>query len=175
MSARNFDTAESSPPSRVCCVPRSSAWVSKPPRLTVYALVGTPALMHRATTSSWADRSCLPLLCSPAEIGPNVADTVRSARNDAQTMASVGVSVAAAPPSPCRAAPRSLARGFCAPTGNAAAVHRLPTDRGGSTEPVFTARTGSSPVASSQRPIHPVLVGALGEAVCQMSIERKWL
>ncbi len=40
---------------------------------------------------------------------------------------------------------------------------------------MFTARTGSSPVASSQRPIHPVLVGALGEAVCQMSIERKWL
>ena len=61
------------------------------------------------------------------------------------------------------------------PSGSAAAVHLAPTARGGSTEPMLTARIGSSPVASSQRPIQPVLTGSAGEAVCQMSMERKWL
>ena len=40
---------------------------------------------------------------------------------------------------------------------------------------MLTARSGSSPVASSQRPIQPVETGSAGDAVCQMSMDRKWL
>jgi hypothetical protein len=50
-----------------------------------------------------------------------------------------------------------------------------PIAMSGSTAPTFTARNGSSPPASSQRPIQPVGTGSFGDAVCQMSIERKWL
>ena len=50
-----------------------------------------------------------------------------------------------------------------------------PTANGGSTEPTLTARSGSLPVASSHRPIQPVETGSDGEAVCQMSIDRKCL
>ena len=35
-------------------MPRSSAWVSNPPRLTEYTRAGAPASTQRATTSSWA-------------------------------------------------------------------------------------------------------------------------
>jgi hypothetical protein len=38
-----------------------------------------------------------------------------------------------------------------------------------------TARSGSVPVASSQRPSQPEWEGLSGEPVCQMSIDRKWL
>ena len=58
---------------------------------------------------------------------------------------------------------------------SAAAVYFSPTASGGSTGPMLTARSGSSPVASSQRPIQPVETGSAGDAVCQMSIDRKWL
>ena len=61
------------------------------------------------------------------------------------------------------------------PIGSAAAAALAPTANGGNTEPMFTARSGSSPVASSQRPIQPVCDGASGDAVCQMSMLRKWL
>ena len=50
------------------------------------------------------------------------------------------------------------------PSGSEAAVHLAPTARGGNTEPMLTARIGSSPLASSQRPIQPVLTGVLGDA-----------
>lgn len=58
---------------------------------------------------------------------------------------------------------------------NAAAVCFSLTASGGSTAPMLTARSGSSPVASSQRPIQPVETGSAGDAVCQMSMDRKWL
>jgi hypothetical protein len=58
---------------------------------------------------------------------------------------------------------------------SAAAVDFSPTANGGSTEPTLTARSGSLPVASSHLPIQPVATGSDGEAVCQMSIDRKWL
>ncbi len=58
---------------------------------------------------------------------------------------------------------------------SAAAVCFSPTARSGSTLPTLTARSGSSPVASSQRPIQPVGTGASGDAVCQISMDRKWL
>jgi hypothetical protein len=61
------------------------------------------------------------------------------------------------------------------PTGRAAAAVLTPTASGGRVAPTETARSGSAPVASSQRPIQPVDTGWSGEAVCQMSIERKWL
>ena len=64
---------------------------------------------------------------------------------------------------------------MASPTDRAAAVAFAPTASGGSTAPMLSARSGSSPVASSQRPIQPVLTGRPGEAVCQMSIDRKWL
>jgi hypothetical protein len=57
----------------------------------------------------------------------------------------------------------------------AAAVYFSPTASSGSTLPMLTARSGSSPVASSQRPIQPVETGSAGEAVCQISMDRKWL
>ncbi len=38
-----------------------------------------------------------------------------------------------------------------------------------------TTAGAALPLASSQRPIQPVDVGCTGSAVCQMSIERKWL
>ena len=41
--------------------------------------------------------------------------------------------------------------------------------------PMLMARMGSVPVASSQRPRTPVATAALGDAVCQMSMPRKWL
>ncbi|HEY2042945.1 MAG TPA: hypothetical protein VGH11_09730 [Jatrophihabitans sp.] len=63
----------------------------------------------------------------------------------------------------------------CLPSGSAAAAAFAPMANGGNTAPMFTARNGSSPVASSQRPIQPVLTGACGEAVCQISMLRKWL
>ena len=50
-----------------------------------------------------------------------------------------------------------------------------PTASGGSTSPMLSASNGSSPAVSSQRPIHPVVTGVSGDAVCQMSIDRKWL
>ncbi|CAM5702267.1 hypothetical protein MAUB1S_04063 [Mycolicibacterium aubagnense] len=50
-----------------------------------------------------------------------------------------------------------------------------PTASGGSTVPMFTARIGSSPLVSSQRPIQPLVTASTGLAVCQMSIDRKWL
>ena len=58
---------------------------------------------------------------------------------------------------------------------SAAAVCFSPTASAGSTGPMLTARSGSSPVASSQRPIQPVETGWAGDAVCQMSMDRKWL
>ena len=65
--------------------------------------------------------------------------------------------------------------GALSPTDSAAAVAFSPTASGGSTAPMLTARSGSSPVASSHRPIQPVDTGSVGDAVCQMSIDRKWL
>ena len=62
-----------------------------------------------------------------------------------------------------------------APGEIAAAVCLAPTASGGRTAPMLTARSGSSPVASSQRPIQPVETGSAGDAVCQMSMDRKWL
>src|SRR4029077_7492062 len=47
-----------------------------------------------------------------------------------------------------------------------AACDSAPAASGGSPAPMFTAPTGSSPFASSPRPIHPVLTGASGDAVC---------
>jgi len=45
------------------------------------------------------------------------------------------------------------------------------TDRQrGRTAPMLTARNGSSPPASSQRPIQPVGTGSDGDAVCQISM-----
>ncbi|NKY92528.1 hypothetical protein HGA00_03710 [Gordonia sputi] len=58
---------------------------------------------------------------------------------------------------------------------SAAAVVLVPIASMGSTGPMFTARNGSSPVASSHRPIHPLVTAEPGDAVCQMSIDRKWL
>src|SRR5664279_1263756 len=40
----------------VSWVPFSSACVSKPPKLTVYTVVGTPAFTHRATRSNCCSR-----------------------------------------------------------------------------------------------------------------------
>ncbi len=54
-------------------------------------------------------------------------------------------------------------------------MHRVPTAAGASTDPMFTARTGSSPVASNQRPSQPEFTGVDGEPVCQMSMDLKWL
>ena len=50
---------------------------------------------------------------------------------------------------------------------------RSPARNGGSVDSSETARTGSSPVASSQRPIHPVATEVFGEAVCQIAMDRK--
>ena len=65
-----------------------------------------------------------------------------------------------------RASPRS---------GSAAPAVVAPASIGGSTGSSDTAERGSRPLASNQRPIHPVPAGWSGEAVCQMSIDRKWL
>ncbi len=40
---------------------------------------------------------------------------------------------------------------------------------------MLSASNGSSPAVSSQRPTHPDGTGVSGDAVCQMSIDRKWL
>lgn len=56
------------------------------------------------------------------------------------------------------AAPRSAGHG-----GGAAAALLVPTASGGGTDPMLTAREWSSPVVSNQRPIQPVLTGAVGE------------
>ena len=61
------------------------------------------------------------------------------------------------------------------PTDRAAAVALVPTASGGSTSPMLSASKGSSPAVSSQRPTHPDATGVSGDAVCQMSIDRKWL
>ena len=60
-------------------------------------------------------------------------------------------------------------------SGNAAPAVVAPASIGGSTGSSDTALRGSRPFASNHRPIHPVPAGWSGEAVCQMSIERKWL
>ncbi|MBV8292105.1 MAG: hypothetical protein JOY55_09875 [Mycobacterium sp.] len=54
-------------------------------------------------------------------------------------------------------------------------MHFSPTASGGSTAPISTARSGSSPVASSQLPIQPVETGSAGDALCQISMDQKWL
>ncbi len=61
------------------------------------------------------------------------------------------------------------------PTANAAAVALAPTASGGSTSPMLSASSGSSPAVSSHRPTQPLDTGVSGDAVCQMSIDRKWL
>ena len=61
------------------------------------------------------------------------------------------------------------------PTGSDAAAVRAPASIGGSTGSTDTARSGSSPEASSQRPSQPVGTDVSGDAVCQMAIDRKWL
>ncbi len=60
-------------------------------------------------------------------------------------------------------------------SGSAAPAVLAPASNGGSTGSSDTALSGSRPFASSQRPIQPVPAGWSGEAVCQMSIDRKWL
>jgi hypothetical protein len=50
-----------------------------------------------------------------------------------------------------------------------------PASSGGSTDSNEIARRGSPPTLSSHRPIQPVVLGCTGLALCQMSIERKWL
>jgi hypothetical protein len=59
--------------------------------------------------------------------------------------------------------------------GTAAPAVVAPASNTGSTGSNETAWRGSPPVTSSHRPSHPVFAGLVGEAVCQMSIERKWL
>ena len=103
----------------------------------------------------------------------NVASTSRSEQYEAATIAWNGVSVASWRPSPVNAVLRAAGNLADRPSGRAAAAPFAPTASGGSTDPMFTALVGSSPVRSSQRPIHPVLTGAEGEAVCQMSMDRK--
>jgi hypothetical protein len=60
-------------------------------------------------------------------------------------------------------------------TGSDAPATLSPASSGGSTGSTDSARRGSSPVASSQRPSHPVRAGASGDPVCQMAMDRKWL
>ena len=84
------------------------------------------------------------------------------------------VSEGSAAPRPVIAAARSAGM-VSRPRVSAAAALPAPTASGGTTDPMLTARTGSSPVASSHRPIQPVVIGESGLAVCQMSIDRKWL
>ena len=60
-------------------------------------------------------------------------------------------------------------------SGSATPAAFAPTASGGRVAPTETTRSGSGPVASSQRPIQPVVAGWSGEPLCQMSIERKWL
>ena len=61
------------------------------------------------------------------------------------------------------------------PVEMAVPVWSVPTRTLGRVGPMDRARIGSVPVPSSQRPNHPTLTDVAGEAVCQMSIERKWL
>ena len=59
-----------------------------------------------------------------------------------------------------------------------AAARRRPPSRHGQRRQGRADRdtaSGVGLVASSQRPIHPVVAGRSGEPVCQMAIERKWL
>jgi hypothetical protein len=85
-----------------------------------------------------------------------------------------GGSPGAGRPNPASAAWTALVR--LPPFGGTAAPAVVaPASTTGSTGSKDTACRGSPPVASSQRPNHPVFAGRTGEPVCQMSIERKWL
>src|ERR1700679_1108038 len=100
-------------------------------------------------------------------IAPKVVSVVRVARYASQTAAIAGVSLGSSAPSAfIVVANLSAESGFSCGV-SAAAVNFSPIASGGSTEPMLTARNGSSPVASSQRPIQPVDTGSDGEAVCQ--------
>src|ERR1700733_15966294 len=108
-------------------------------------------------------------------ISPKVASVVRVARYASQTAAIAGVSAESSAPSASIVLANLSADSGFSDAVSAAAVHFSPTASGGRTEPILTARSGSLPVASSQRPIQPVETGWAGDAVCQMSIDRKWL
>ena len=66
---RNAVTAASSGLSRRCWVPRSSAWVSKPPRSPMYTRVGTPASMQRAHHVELRGQRRPPLGCRRRAVG----------------------------------------------------------------------------------------------------------
>ncbi len=61
------------------------------------------------------------------------------------------------------------------PAGIATAWTFCPVRATGTVGPTATARKGSAPVASSQRPSHPDAPGEAGIPDCQMSIDWKWL
>ena len=61
------------------------------------------------------------------------------------------------------------------PAGMAAPCTFSPTSAVGSVGPIPMARRGLALVASSHRPSQPVLTGVPGTALCQMSIDSKWL
>src|ERR1700730_19120096 len=106
-------------------------------------------------------------------IAPKVVSVFRVARYASQPAAIAGVSLGSSVPSASIASANLSADSGFSDAVSAAAVHFSPTASGGRTDPILTARNGSSPVASSQRQIQPVGTGSDGEAVGQMSIERK--
>src|SRR6185369_1080681 len=99
---------------------------------------------------------------------------IRSSKHSAARACSGG-SPADGLPSAVRAAWFTDRAALPSVTGTEAPALFAPASSGGSTGSNETASRGSPPWLSSQRPSQPVLPGRVGFAVCQISIERKWL
>ena len=174
-------------------LPSRRRGVSKPPSDTEKTRVATPASTHCATRSSWAASAAAPppvrgrrrgLVVVRVRVGvrglPDLRDhlvdrAIRSAKQAAARACSARL--AGRRPRRGRRRPAGQPRGVLAAGQRhrgAGAASRRPA---AAAAPARTRppAAGRRPRASSQRPSQPVVPGRSGWAVCQMSIDRKWL